>query len=229
MGVVDNLSWQFSSRMVPREEHAKAIAKAQNRDPEKFRTVSESAEHSHSFGVIDNDAGQTASYYALSGGRQREINALANTSGSRGVGSHVLEHVGRRATRLDAFAEPLERYYGARGCRTTSRMKFDPAYAPAHWRPEYGQIGALIPATAWLVENLPSPPIVSILRDYLPSIPAHESIGGPVFAPPNAGLEVPRNATTTSNATVHVGRNERRADFIEQVLSAIADVLWTIT
>jgi hypothetical protein len=109
---------------------------------------------------------------------------------ARGVGSYVLEHVSRRATRLDAFAEPLERYCGTRGYRTTSRMKFDPAYAPAHCRPECGQIGALIPATALLVENLPSAPIVSILRDYLPSIPAHESIGGQVFAPPNTVLDL---------------------------------------
>jgi hypothetical protein len=87
-------------------------------------------------------------------------------------------------------------------------------------------IGSLIPAAAWLAENAPSPPIVAILRDYLPTLPAHGSIGGQVIPPPEAVLEVLKKAVTARNATVHAGQGKLHPDFIALVQEAIADVLW---
>jgi HEPN domain-containing protein len=45
-------------------------------------------------------------------------------------------------------------------------------------------IGALAPAAEWFALNAPSPPMIKILKNYLPTIPAHESIGGNVASPP---------------------------------------------
>jgi hypothetical protein len=87
-------------------------------------------------------------------------------------------------------------------------------------------IGTLIPGAEWLALHAPSPPIVEILRDYLPTIPAHESIGGNVVAPPAEILETVRNGVTRRNETVHRGQGELRLDFIARVLGAVADVLW---
>jgi hypothetical protein len=87
-------------------------------------------------------------------------------------------------------------------------------------------IGVLVPGAAWLAENVPSPPVVQILSDYLPTIPAHESVGGYVISPPTEILSVLKNAVFASNATVHRGQGELRQSFIAEVLGAIADVLW---
>ena len=87
-------------------------------------------------------------------------------------------------------------------------------------------ISTLIPAAEWLALYSPSPPIVSILRDYLPTIPADESIGGFAASPPVEILKTLNDAVTARNATVHRGQGELRQDFIAKALDAVADVLW---
>ena len=87
-------------------------------------------------------------------------------------------------------------------------------------------IGTLIPGAEWLALNVPSPPIVAILRDYLPTIPANESVGGYVAAPPAEILKTLTDAVFARNSTVHRRQGELRPDFIAKVLDAVADVLW---
>lgn len=87
-------------------------------------------------------------------------------------------------------------------------------------------IGTLIPGAEWLALHAPSPPMVDILRDYLPTIPAHRSIGGNVVAPPAEILQTVRNGVTRRNEKVHRGHGELQPDFIARVLAAVADVLW---
>jgi HEPN domain-containing protein len=87
-------------------------------------------------------------------------------------------------------------------------------------------IGTLIPGAEWLALHAPSPPVVDILRDYLPTIPADESIGGYVTSPPDDILRILKNAVSVRNVTVHRGQGELRRDFIAEVLGAVADVLW---
>jgi hypothetical protein len=86
-------------------------------------------------------------------------------------------------------------------------------------------IGALVPAAEWLTLHAPSPPVFEILRDYLPTVPAHESIGGNVTALPAGILEDVRNGISRRNETVHKGQGELRQDFISKVLGAVSDVI----
>jgi hypothetical protein len=87
-------------------------------------------------------------------------------------------------------------------------------------------IGTLVPGAEWLALHAPSPPMYEILKDYLPTIPAHESIGGHVASPPSEILDTIRNGVNKRNETVHRGQGELRQDFIAKVLDAVADVLW---
>lgn len=87
-------------------------------------------------------------------------------------------------------------------------------------------IGTLVPDAEWLALNAPSPPIVAILRDYLPTIPADKSVGGYVATPPAEILKTLTDAVFARNSTVHRGQGELRSDFIAKVLDAVADVLW---
>jgi hypothetical protein len=87
-------------------------------------------------------------------------------------------------------------------------------------------IGTLIPDAEWLVLHAPSPPMFEILRDYLPTIPAHESIGGHVASIPAEILDNVRNGINRRNQTVHTGQGELEQDFIAKVLDAVSDILW---
>jgi hypothetical protein len=130
---------------VSREEHTNAVLAAQQRDPEKYWSVSPPEPRTQSFAVRDQH-GNTHGYYALANARRegrvttRYLGALVNTSGAKGVGSFVLDRLQKkRNVNLDAFSGPLEGYYSERGFSTTSRMKFDDKYAPPSWKPEYGR------------------------------------------------------------------------------------------
>ncbi|MEK6280354.1 MAG: hypothetical protein AABN95_08380 [Acidobacteriota bacterium] len=45
-------------------------------------------------------------------------------------------------------------------------------------------VGELLPEARWLVDNVPSPPIVSMIRNYLPLLPTKLKINGVVAPPP---------------------------------------------
>jgi hypothetical protein len=87
-------------------------------------------------------------------------------------------------------------------------------------------IGTLVPAAEWLTLHAPSPPVFEILRDYLPTVPAHESVSGNVAALPAEILEDVRNGVNRRNESVHRGQGELRQDFVSRVLGAVEDVLW---
>jgi hypothetical protein len=87
-------------------------------------------------------------------------------------------------------------------------------------------ISALIPEAEWLALHAPTPPVVDILREYLPTIPADESIGGNVASPPAEILETLKKAISVRNVNVHRGQRELSPDFIARVLDAVTDVLW---
>jgi hypothetical protein len=87
-------------------------------------------------------------------------------------------------------------------------------------------IGTLVPAAEWLTLHAPSPPVFEILKDYLPTVPAHESIGGNVAALPAEILEGLRNGIYRRNEIVHKGQGELRQVFISRVLGAVSNVVW---
>ena len=134
-----------------------------------------------------------------------------------------------QAMAASGIREPLAHALLREAQRASGQQEYASALVMAIAALEIGVkrlIGTLIPAAEWLVLYSPSPPIVSILRDYLPTIPAGESIGGFVVSPPTEILKTLNDAVTARNATVHRGQGELRQDFIAEVLDAVADVLW---
>jgi hypothetical protein len=89
-------------------------------------------------------------------------------------------------------------------------------------------VSDLVPATSWLMDNMPSPPLVSLLREYLPRLPQRLGINGASVRPPGDILEILRNAVSRRNTTVHAGAGPLGSERLEQFLFAVRDVLWLL-
>jgi hypothetical protein len=87
----------------------------------------------------------------------------------------------------------------------------------------------LVPDTEWLVENMPSPPLVPMLRDYLPRLPAKKSFAGKVLPPPEKEiLDVLKKGVLLRNKLAHTAPPEPSYETLEEVLLAVRDVLWLL-
>src|SRR5688572_22234927 len=51
-------------------------------------------------------------------------------------------------------------------------------------------VSNLMPDTNWLLANVPSPPLIKMLQDFLPLVPAKNTIKGKVLCPPSSIIEV---------------------------------------
>jgi hypothetical protein len=89
-------------------------------------------------------------------------------------------------------------------------------------------IGTRVPESKWLVDKLPSPPIIQILRDYLPKLPLPSSVAGPALPPPEGILKLLEHAVTARNGVAHASGKEPTYDRLEEMLSGIRDVLWLL-
>ena len=87
---------------------------------------------------------------------------------------------------------------------------------------------ALVPDAQWMVENAPSPPLVEMLRSYLPQLPAKCKIGGEVVCPPDVILDWLKKGVTIRNKIVHVEPPRLTYETLEEVLLAVCDVLWIL-
>lgn len=129
----------FNVEPVDQEEHHNAISAMHERDPHKYWTVAHPSEGSKSYKVSD-EHGNTHGYFSLKdNGDHTELGGLANVSGEKGVGGHVMDHLKShpKPVHLDAFS-PLDDYYGKHGFKETDRLKFDRQYAPKHWSEDKG-------------------------------------------------------------------------------------------
>ncbi len=89
-------------------------------------------------------------------------------------------------------------------------------------------ISRLIPDTQWLVENLPSPPIDKILKNYLPILPIKNKILGKVLPPPKPIMVLIKEGMERRNKIVHVGKPTVNIDFLDKLFPAIEDLLWLL-
>lgn len=89
-------------------------------------------------------------------------------------------------------------------------------------------IGTLIPDTAWLVENIPSPPVTKLLTEYLPRIPVINTIEGKVLPPPESIMNLLKKAVTIRNRIAHIGGKPPDDETLDQILEAISDTLWLL-
>jgi hypothetical protein len=84
-------------------------------------------------------------------------------------------------------------------------------------------IAAIIPATTWLLEELPAPPSNRLLAEYLPLL---HSAGGSFFTTEQIALV--KKGIAQRNKVTHAGGGVVSADFLERLLELIRTVLRTL-
>jgi HEPN domain-containing protein len=134
-----------------------------------------------------------------------------------------------QAMAASGIHEPLAHALLRQALRASGQREYASALVMAVTALEIGVkhlVGILIPSAEWLALHAPSPPVVEMLKDYLPTIRVHESIGGYVASPPAEILKTLKDAVYARNITVHRGPGKLKPDFIVRVLDAVADVLW---
>ncbi len=87
-------------------------------------------------------------------------------------------------------------------------------------------IATLIPNAEWLAFNLPTPPLIQMLTDYLPILPAQCNFNGHVKSLPQEVLDVIRKCVTIRNNLAHKGTANLNYDNVENILLAVYDLLW---
>lgn len=91
-------------------------------------------------------------------------------------------------------------------------------------------IGILVPEARWLLEKTQVPPVVSMLKNYLSTLPVRNMIQGEIRVPPKHVRRTLARGVELRNKIVHVGRESipiPLGDVIELLL-AIQDVLWLL-
>lgn len=86
-------------------------------------------------------------------------------------------------------------------------------------------ISTLVPEAGWLATNLPTPPLVRMLVEYLPSLPARCLIGSEVKAPPPMVVDTIKKGVTIRNHLSHAGSVNLTLDDVQEILRAVHDVL----
>ena len=89
-------------------------------------------------------------------------------------------------------------------------------------------VSAIAPAAGWLAVNSPSPPLVDMLEKYLPTLPGTNKIGGKMLAPPPAILTTLKKGVGLRNKLSHQGSANLTTDILDEVLTAVRDVLWLL-
>lgn len=82
------------------------------------------------------------------------------------------------------------------------------------------------PVAGWLVENLPSPPLVRMLREYLPLLPSTIKINGRSLALPDWLLATLEKGVSLRNKVVHGQDVSLKYDTLQEILWAVNDILY---
>ena len=89
-------------------------------------------------------------------------------------------------------------------------------------------IGALIPEASWLAENMPSPPVIRLLNEYLPLLPATNKINNKILPPPKETMDLIKKGVTIRNKITHIGGKPPNYDTLEEILEAARDIMWLL-
>ncbi len=90
-------------------------------------------------------------------------------------------------------------------------------------------IADLVPDAGWLIEKVQSPPLVDMLRKYLPQLPARLKIGDQVLPPPKAVLKGLERGVMLRNRIVHSSVADMpTTDEIDDLLYSVLDLLWML-
>lgn len=90
-------------------------------------------------------------------------------------------------------------------------------------------IATLTPDTEWLLENLPSPPVVSLVEHYLPKLkPISPYQGRQVCPPPKPLLDELKAAINLRNRLTHAGSELPSLESLKPKFHAVRDLLWLL-
>jgi hypothetical protein len=89
-------------------------------------------------------------------------------------------------------------------------------------------IAVLVPGAEWLVQNAPTPPVVNMLTDYLPSLTAKYDFAGKVLPPPKLILDELKKGVKLRNDVTHKGAEPPKPESLENILLAVQDLLWLL-
>jgi hypothetical protein len=86
----------------------------------------------------------------------------------------------------------------------------------------------LAPQTQWLLETLASPPLVRMLREYLPTVPLKYHVPDQQQLMPKALLGELEKAVVLRNEIVHGGRGDLKTSTVASVMQAVHDLLYLL-
>ncbi|SAL57529.1 hypothetical protein AWB69_06246 [Caballeronia udeis] len=87
-------------------------------------------------------------------------------------------------------------------------------------------IANLAPDAAWLAVNVPSPPLLRLLTDFLPTLKGRMASGQIIIPPPEDICTAVKNGVSIRNTVAHVGGTPPKIETLEPILLAIKDLLW---
>jgi hypothetical protein len=89
-------------------------------------------------------------------------------------------------------------------------------------------VGVLVPQAEWLAMNLLTPPLVKMLREYVPKLPVRCRIGDQVKAPPESVMALLKKGSDIRNGLAHAGAAAPPIHDVEEILDAVRDLLWLL-
>jgi hypothetical protein len=89
-------------------------------------------------------------------------------------------------------------------------------------------VSNLVPEAGWLVENLQTPPLARMLKEYLPRLPVRLRLEGKTLVPPDQLLHEIRTGNDLRNKVSHQGRVKITGEKLDRILRAVSDLLWIL-
>jgi hypothetical protein len=87
-------------------------------------------------------------------------------------------------------------------------------------------IGSLVPDAKWLADNVPSPPLVTMLTDYLPVLPTQVRLDGAKPKVPGKLIEALQRAVLLRNQVAHGKSPKISSDTLHKILVTVHDCLY---
>ena len=87
-------------------------------------------------------------------------------------------------------------------------------------------VGSLVPQAPWLLDEIQTPPLGTMLRKFLPTLPVKFRFQGKAIRPPNVLLNQLDEAIRRRNKLVHAGQPPPNRDELEKMLRTVNDFLW---
>jgi hypothetical protein len=87
-------------------------------------------------------------------------------------------------------------------------------------------VGNLVPDAKWLADNVPSPPLVTMLTDYLPALPTEFRVAGAKPKVPGKLIDTLKKAVLLRNQVAHGKSPKISGSSLHGILAAIHDCLY---